>query len=62
MSVHAPDAARFPLFGSAAALEALLAPGDVAVCPRGWAHHTEGLDLSVSVTCRYGDGGASGSE
>jgi hypothetical protein len=39
-------------------MEALLGPGDAVFFPAGWAHHTESLDESVSVTCRLvaGDG------
>jgi uncharacterized cupin superfamily protein len=33
---------------------ALLEPGDVVFFPPAWAHYTESLDFSVSVTCRFG--------
>ena len=37
-----------------AALEALLQPGDSLIFPAKWAHHTESLDNSISVTYRLG--------
>ena len=37
-----------------AALEALLQPGDSLIFPAKWAHHTESLDSSISVTYRLG--------
>ena len=36
------------------ALEALLEPGDSLIFPAKWAHHTESLDNSISVTYRLG--------
>ncbi len=37
-----------------AALEALLEPGDSLLFPAKWAHYTESLDKSISVTYRLG--------
>ncbi|PRW56320.1 lysine-specific demethylase 8 [Chlorella sorokiniana] len=54
VNMHAPlDASKFPLFARAAAAEALLEPGDVVFFPSRWAHYTESLDCSISVTCRF---------
>lgn len=36
------------------AVEAVLEPGDTLFFPPGWAHYTESLDLSVSMTYRFG--------
>ena len=33
-------------------MEVTLSPGDAVFFPAYWAHHTESLDESVSVTCR----------
>ncbi|PSC69036.1 band 7 [Micractinium conductrix] len=61
VDMHAPQPGRFPLFGRATAREALLEPGDVVFFPSRWAHYTESLDASLSVTSRYagqaGEGG-----
>ncbi len=37
-----------------AALEAVLEPGDSLVFPAKWAHYTQSLDDSISVTYRLG--------
>lgn len=58
VNMHAPQAGRFPLFARAAAREALLEPGDVVFFPSRWAHYTESLDFSISVTCRFAGVGA----
>ena len=36
------------------AMEAILEPGDTLFFPPRWAHYTESLDLSVSITYRFG--------
>ena len=36
-----------------AAYEAIIEPGDVMFFPSCWAHYTESLDESISVTCRF---------
>ncbi|EFN58944.1 hypothetical protein CHLNCDRAFT_140939 [Chlorella variabilis] len=66
LNMHAPLAAQpgdssFPLAVRARAVQAVLEPGDVVFFPSRWAHYTESLDFSMSVTCRFG-GGRQGSE
>lgn len=36
------------------AYEAVLSPGDSLFFPPRWAHHTESLDQSISITYRFG--------
>lgn len=43
VNVSAPDLRKHPLFEGAAALEAVLQPGDVVCFPSFWAHYTESL-------------------
>jgi hypoxia-inducible factor 1-alpha inhibitor (HIF hydroxylase) len=52
-----PDLGRFPLFRGAGALEVVLQPGDLVFFPARWAHYTESLAASVSITCRHRSGG-----
>lgn len=47
------EGALLPLSESIAGLEVELAPGDVLFFPPRWAHYTESLDFSISVTCRF---------
>jgi len=62
------DLAANPRFAAARVLEAALEPGDVLCFPPRWAHYTESLTLSASVTyrfrpkvvCRSGRGPAAG--
>ncbi|BDA42635.1 probable bifunctional peptidase and arginyl-hydroxylase JMJD5 [Coccomyxa sp. Obi] len=50
-----PDLKRFPYFHQQlTAMEAILEPGDTLFFPPRWAHYTESLDLSVSITYRFG--------
>lgn len=49
----APDYAKFPAFREAEAVAAVLEPGDVLFFPPRFAHYTESLDLSVSITARF---------
>ncbi|KAK9864818.1 hypothetical protein WJX84_007473 [Apatococcus fuscideae] len=49
-----PDYKRFPRFRDTAAYEAIIEPGDVMFFPSCWAHYTESLESSISVTCRFG--------
>ena len=44
----------FLVWVQAKALEAVLSPGDSLLFPPRWAHHTESLDQSISVTHRFG--------
>lgn len=54
VNVHAPDNARFPEFARiSGSVEAVLGPGDLVFFGPMWAHYTESLTMSVSVTCRY---------
>jgi hypothetical protein len=52
VNVAQPDSARWPLFARVSSLEVVLSPGDVLFFPQQWAHYTESLELSVSVTFR----------
>lgn len=47
------DLAAHPRFAAARPLEAVLEPGDVLCFPPRWAHYTESLTLSASVTYRF---------
>lgn len=60
VNLAAPDLARFPLLARTAAVEAVLGPGDVLFFPSRWAHYTESLDFSISLTCRFGLGSGGG--
>eukprot|EP00899_Mesostigma_viride_P010045 jgi/Mesvir1/19041/Mv12803-RA.2 len=50
-----PDLERFPLFEEARGrvMEVVLNPGDVLFFPGYWAHYTESMDLSVSLSFRF---------
>ena len=50
---RAADLAAHPRFAAARPLEAVLEPGDVLCFPPRWAHYTESLTLSASVTVRF---------
>ncbi|KAI8474185.1 MAG: hypothetical protein J3K34DRAFT_408366 [Monoraphidium minutum] len=57
----APDFERFPLARRLRFMAVTLSPGDALFFPAYWAHHTESLGESVSVTCRLeADGGGGG--
>jgi len=47
------DLAANPRFAASRVLEAALEPGDVLCLPPRWAHYTESLTLSASVTYRF---------
>ncbi|EIE24680.1 Clavaminate synthase-like protein [Coccomyxa subellipsoidea C-169] len=49
-----PDLKRFPDFHQIEAVETVLEPGDTLFFPPRWAHYTESLDLSISLTYRFG--------
>ena len=46
--------AKSVMLRQVAALEAVLEPGDSLIFPAKWAHHTESMDNSISVTYRLG--------
>ncbi|KAK9816704.1 hypothetical protein WJX72_003966 [[Myrmecia] bisecta] len=48
----APDLAKYPLYQGVAVYEALLNPGDLLFIPSCWAHYTESLDMSISISTR----------
>ncbi|KAK9802696.1 hypothetical protein WJX73_007729 [Symbiochloris irregularis] len=48
-----PDRHRFPAACKLKALEAVLEPGDVLLFPALWAHYTESLTWSLSLTWRF---------
>lgn len=61
VNLAAPDATRHPLAARAAAVEAVLSPGDAVFFPPRWLHHTEsrgsdagagGRGTCVSLTFR----------
>ena len=47
-----PDFKRYPRYQGITAYEAVLNPGDVLYFPPYWAHYTESIDMSISVTSR----------
>ena len=49
----APNYKRFPKSRDLAVTEAVLEPGDVLLFPAQWAHYTESLDWSLSLTWRF---------
>jgi len=51
-----PDLARFPRFARATVWRATLTPGDVLYMPRGWWHYLHAPEVSVSLSCWYGQG------
>ena len=49
-----PDLHSFPLVQQAAALEAVLQPGDAILFPARWSHYTESIrTVNMSVTVRF---------
>ena len=48
-----PNYKKFPAFQHTAAIEVTLHAGDVLFFPAYWAHYTESLTLSISLTCRF---------
>ncbi|WP_002635701.1 cupin-like domain-containing protein [Myxococcus hansupus] len=48
-----PDPARFPLYGEATVLEAVVEPGEMLFLPVGWWHWVRALDVSASVTFHH---------
>ena len=50
VDLHAVDESRFPKFREATHHKIILHPGQMVFIPRGWWHHVESLDRSISVS------------
>ncbi|NPC84086.1 cupin-like domain-containing protein [Pyxidicoccus fallax] len=48
-----PDLERFPLYGEANVVEAVVEPGELLFIPVGWWHWVRALDVSASVTFHH---------
>jgi ribosomal protein L16 Arg81 hydroxylase len=45
-----PDFDQHPLFEKATVCDFLVNAGEILFIPKGWWHHLESLDISVSIT------------
>lgn len=50
VDLHNPDLSRHPKFADVKNHRIVLNPGEMIYIPRGWWHHVESLDVSISVS------------
>lgn len=48
-----PDLERFPDYGRARPMEAVLGPGEMIFTPSGWWHQTKNLEIGLAITANF---------